>query len=901
MYSIYADGVCIYNDIFALDNMKVVSPKLVLEDNSAGSLSFKLPPSNLAYQSIIRMVTDISVCKDSKEIWAGRALTESKDFWNNRELYCEGELAFFNDSTQPPAEYPGLTVRGYLEALIAVHNSKVPANRQFKIGAVTVYDDDFPTRFTSYEKTMALLNALIEQYGGHLQVRKVDGGRYLDYLKEYPDTCSQVIQFGSNLIDFTRQWDSSEFATAVVPLGNRLSNSPIEALDAYLTVESVNDGSMYVQSDEAVAAYGWIEKAVSWDDVSDPAVLLEKAKAYLADLQFDNMEIELSALDLHYLDVNVEAVKLLDEIRVISRPHGLDRLFPVTKLEIPLDNPEQTLFKLGDTVKTSLTSANNQTSAAILQKIEGLPKAHAVLKEAKENATQIMNMATTGYITITKDEYGSDTLYISNIRDYSKADKLWKWNMNGLGYSKDGGKTFGLAITMDGAIVADYITTGVLNANVIRAGKLQDYGGNFILDFETGKLTMKKGSINIGDGNFTVDEEGNLYARRGTFAGKLVSASGTFAGSLHAAKIYGDLVADDENGGWLRGCGISVGGDDWKTGIGNFYVDGDGNVTMKGGIKMAGNITWSTGNSPCQVLYARSSLSAPSGSYNDYPSSSSSGWHRNISSSDYYASYTYDGGNSWTLSIQIRGVDGQNGADGVDGDDANVTRKNIYRAMLNATESDGLYSVDGDLLIRASAIRAGTIDAGSVYLANNYGGFRCAQGSDGTYLTFGAMMHGSDEDYYVIATNSGVRMSAPGNDIYVAESGCYSSEEFTRSSDRRIKNSITYDMDRYHSFFMGLKPAVFRMNKGRSGRFHLGFIAQEVEDALLASGMSTNDFAGFVRSAGPDDVHGDYEDQCYLRYENFIALNTSMIQYALQEIDRLHCKIEELQPKGGLS
>ena len=61
---------------------------------------------------------------------------------------------------------------------------------------------------------------------------------------------------------------------------------------------------------------------------------LEKAKEYLADLQFDNLELELSALDLHYLDVNTEAVKLLDEIRVISRPHGLDRLFPVTKLEI---------------------------------------------------------------------------------------------------------------------------------------------------------------------------------------------------------------------------------------------------------------------------------------------------------------------------------------------------------------------------------------------------------------------------------------------------------------------------------------------------------------------------------------------------------------------------------------
>ena len=535
MYSIYADGACIYSDVFALESMKVLNPKLVLEDNGAGSLSMKLPPMNVGYSSIVRMITDISVQKDGEEIWAGRVLSENKDFWNNRDLYCEGEMAFFNDSSQPPAEYSGLSVRAYLERLIAVHNSKVTPNRRFTLGAVTVVDKNFPTYYTNYEKTMAILNALVEQYGGHLRVRKVNGVRYLDYLAEYPDTCSQVIQFGSNLIDFTRKWDSTEFATVIVPLGNRLDDSPIEALDAYLTVESVNQGSMYVQSNEAVAAYGWIEKTVTWDEVSDPAVLLEKAKTYLTDLQFDNLELELSALDLHYLDVNTEAVKLLDEIRVISRPHGLDRMFPVKKLEIPLDNPEQTQFTLGDSVKTSLTSVNNQTSAAILQKIEGLPKAHSILKEAKENATQIMNMATTGYITITKDQYGSETLYISNVRDYKKADKLWKWNMNGLGYSNDGGKTFGLAITMDGSIVADYITTGVLNADVIRAGVLKDYGGNFSLDFETGKLTMKKGSINIGNGNFTVDENGNLFARRGTFAGTLSGATGTFGGQLVAA------------------------------------------------------------------------------------------------------------------------------------------------------------------------------------------------------------------------------------------------------------------------------------------------------------------------------------------------------------------------------
>jgi len=360
---------------------------------------------------------------------------------------------------------------------------------------------------------------------------------------------------------------------------------------------------------------------VNWDDVSDPQVLLEKAREYLADLQFDNLELELSALDLHYLDVETEAVKLLDEIRVISRPHGLDRLFPVTRLEIPLDAPENTQFKMGDSVQVSLTSVSNQTNAAVLDKIENLPKAHNILKEAQENATHIMNMATTGYITITRDEHGSDTLYISNVRDYTKADKLWKWNMNGLGYSNDGGKTFGLAITMDGAIVADYITAGVLNGNVLRVGVIRDYNSNVILDLDKGTLTMKKGSINIGNGNFTVDEQGNLYARRGTFAGTLAGAKGTFGGTVQAEDFldkYGnsmmDLAKEKFTAGYLDLYGLTV--TNKNTGAVTFAVGPTGLITINGQVTMGAGSTINWAQVSNQNIQSNPAYSMANQAYN---------------------------------------------------------------------------------------------------------------------------------------------------------------------------------------------------------------------------------------------------------------------------------------------
>jgi len=195
MYTIYADGVCIYNDISTVDGVKAINPKLTMEDNAAGSLSVTLPPSNAGYNSVERLTTDISVRKNGVELWAGRVLSEEKDFWNNRALYCEGELAFFNDTTQPPHEYANLDIREYITCLVEVHNSKVPQNRRFTVGAVTVHDTDLLTHYTNYEKTIESLNSLVEQYGGHLRIRKSGGTRYLDYLKDYPDTCTQAIQF----------------------------------------------------------------------------------------------------------------------------------------------------------------------------------------------------------------------------------------------------------------------------------------------------------------------------------------------------------------------------------------------------------------------------------------------------------------------------------------------------------------------------------------------------------------------------------------------------------------------------------------------------------------------------------------------------------------------------------
>lgn len=82
--------------------------------------------------------------------------------------------------------------------------------------------------------------------------------------------------------------------------------------------------------------------------------------------------------------------------------------------------------------------------------------------------------------------------------DITQAQKVWRWNNGGFGFSSTGySGPYTLAITQNGAIVADFITAGTLNANVIRAGILQDAAGKNSWNMQTGAFTITNGTINI--------------------------------------------------------------------------------------------------------------------------------------------------------------------------------------------------------------------------------------------------------------------------------------------------------------------------------------------------------------------------------------------------------------------
>ena len=132
------DKVCIYAPGSALETTKLISPTLTREFGKAGSLEFTIPLGNVAHSALQKLKTVISVEQDGKEIWQGRVMNHEQDFLLRQKVYCEGELAYLNDTDVPPYTAKDVTIRQFLDFLCDNHTKLTDEYKQFYIGNVTV-------------------------------------------------------------------------------------------------------------------------------------------------------------------------------------------------------------------------------------------------------------------------------------------------------------------------------------------------------------------------------------------------------------------------------------------------------------------------------------------------------------------------------------------------------------------------------------------------------------------------------------------------------------------------------------------------------------------------------------------------------------------------------------------
>lgn len=372
MYRVELDGETLHDP--RLKDYDIFTPKLKLEVNKAGAFDFKVYPSHPLYNRIFKLKSIIEVYQDSTLLFRGRVLDDEMDFNKAKMVICEGELAYFNDSILRPYEFTG-SVTDYLKLIINQHNSQVQAARRFTLGNVTVTDpNDYIVRSDStYPKTWDVVeNKLIKSLGGYLMVRREKGVNYIDYLEDSNRKSLQKIELGKNLLDLATQSSASEVYTAILPLGAELKNEDGEETGERLTIESVNGGKDFIQDDEAVQKYGFIMKVGDWTDVTIASNLLRKARQELAQLVRLSLTLELTAVDLSMIDVNIDEFRVFEYVDVLSEPHGVNESLLVEKMELNLTSPANNKITIGRQQK-SLTETQIETDKVVgnIQVIKG--------------------------------------------------------------------------------------------------------------------------------------------------------------------------------------------------------------------------------------------------------------------------------------------------------------------------------------------------------------------------------------------------------------------------------------------------------------------------------------------------------------------------------------------------
>lgn len=253
-------------------------------------------------------------------------------------------------------------------------------------------------------------------------------------------------------------------------------------------------------------------------------------------------------------------------------------------------------------------------------------------------------------------------------------------------------------------------------------------------------------------------------------------------------------------------------------------------------------------------------------------------------------------------------------------DSAQSTAQSAQRTANNAQSTVSAWTYPGSTQIDGSSIMTGTVTAstlrgGTVQLLNNSGSaagtLSLASATSGSYsvqLSSGAALRikansgvvwieGSTGAYVNVASNVvfGSNIQPGGDGAYSCGtassrwSQLYATTPSISTSDRREKTDINYDVSAYDAIFDALKPASFKHKDGTSGRTHTGFISQDIEDALAVCGLTSTDFATFIKSPLEDKegqiIEGEY--RYGVRYEELIALCVSQIQALKKRVSEL--------------
>ena len=304
-----------------------------------------------------------------------------------------------------------------------------------------------------------------------------------------------VIEYGKNLTSLEQDSDITSVYTDLLPY------AVITDEDGNETVITLTEQILPIAETSLVQRKTLIKDftdSFDMDAVITEEALRAKAEKYIEDnpLGVESPELKISFEPLwkqpEYAAV-LERVSLCDRVTVRHVNLGVQATAKVTKTVYDSLAEKYVSVTLGS-IRNSLIDSVSDTQAAIentANKVERLP---SLMASAIQNATNLITGQTGGYVVLhTESENGQPyELLILDAPSIDDAVNVWRWNVGGLGFSSHGyNGPYETAITADGQIVANFITSGTLVANIIKAGILSSQDGSSYWNLETGEVVLR--------------------------------------------------------------------------------------------------------------------------------------------------------------------------------------------------------------------------------------------------------------------------------------------------------------------------------------------------------------------------------------------------------------------------
>lgn len=316
--------------------------------NIIGSLTMVIPATNVNYD-YIQELSVVNVYRDDVLYWRGFISEINYDFSKNAEIFCSEDLAWLNFSHYPATKFPSTyATTNALVSILTAYNNNIANDEAIKkiIKGTCTWDSGLKQKALGYGYTcMDAIDAMcpsMNEGNRCVVARRENGKTYIDFktLSDYVSVGTQKIEFGRNLLDYVQSIDTSNMCNWCKGYGEETED---------LIAEGIKKRVEYSQTSTLPASvnkYGIMMKSVIFDDATTSNQVRLKQNQYVQTYGMPVVTLELTAIDLAYIDSSVDSFEMGDAINVVAEPFDINTNVVIVSCDIDFMNPANNRYTL---------------------------------------------------------------------------------------------------------------------------------------------------------------------------------------------------------------------------------------------------------------------------------------------------------------------------------------------------------------------------------------------------------------------------------------------------------------------------------------------------------------------------------------------------------------------------